>query len=101
MYAHNQHIGKSNNLGLWVLENKGPKQISKIGYGHLCLREKNLSYININNLSKVEHYSSNHYIWQDGVRVTIFIMTECTLSNEMIDYQDVKISLLKLTHPSV
>ena len=40
MYAHNQHIGKSNNLGLCVLENKGPKQISKIGYGDLCLRNR-------------------------------------------------------------
>ena len=45
--AQNQKIGKPNNLK--VLGARHPKdlnRIAKIGYGHLCMREKNLSFDN-------------------------------------------------------
>jgi len=40
-YPHSQKIGKPNNLNVLVARKaKGINKKTKIGYGHLCLKEK-------------------------------------------------------------
>jgi hypothetical protein len=47
-YTQNLKIGKPNNLKvLGAIQSKGLNRITKIGKGHLCLSEENLSLINI------------------------------------------------------